>query len=126
MGFAVVADEVRNLAQRCAEAARDTAGLIEESIAMSQDGRGRFDQVQQAIRSITDSAEQAKMLVQRVSASSQEQQRGVEQVSRAIVRVEKVTQANAASAEASAEAGHELDAQSESLKNIVECLNALV
>ena len=126
MGFAVVADEVRNLAQRCAEAARNTAGLIEESIAMSQDGRGKFDQVKRAIRSITESAEQAKMLVDGVSTSSQEQQRGVEHVAKAILQVERVTQANAASAEENAAAGHELDAQSESLKNIVDRLTALV
>ena len=45
MGFAVVADEVRNLAQRSAQAARDTAGLIEESIERSQEGSGKVDQV---------------------------------------------------------------------------------
>ena len=45
MGFAVVADEVRNLAQRSAQAAKDTAGLIEESIARSQEGAGKVEQV---------------------------------------------------------------------------------
>ena len=45
LGFAVVADEVRNLAQRCAQAARDTAGLIEDSIATSRDGNARLDQM---------------------------------------------------------------------------------
>src|SRR4029079_11762505 len=45
LGFAVVADEVRNLAQRCAQAARDTAGLIEESIATSRDGNERLDRM---------------------------------------------------------------------------------
>ncbi len=48
MGFAVVADEVRNLAQRCAQAAKDTAGLIEESITKSNDGKGKLDLVAQA------------------------------------------------------------------------------
>ncbi len=50
MGFAVVADEVRNLAQRCAQAAKDTASLIEESIAKSNDGKTKVDQVATAIR----------------------------------------------------------------------------
>jgi methyl-accepting chemotaxis protein/methyl-accepting chemotaxis protein-1 (serine sensor receptor) len=126
MGFAVVADEVRNLAQRCAVAARDTAGLIEESVAMSQAGRSKFDQVQRAIRYTTENAEEAKRLVESVSTASQEQRRGVDQVARAIAQVERVTQANAASAEESATAGLELDAQSESLRNIVERLVALV
>ena len=45
LGFAVVADEVRNLAQRCAQAARDTARLIEDSIATSRDGNSRLDQM---------------------------------------------------------------------------------
>src|SRR6202050_4338942 len=49
MGFAVVADEVRNLAQRCAQAARDTSGLIEESIAKSRDGKVRLDEVAAAM-----------------------------------------------------------------------------
>src|SRR6202011_3561146 len=53
MGFAVVADEVRNLAQRCAQAAKDTAVLIEESITKSNDGKTKVDQVAMAIRAIT-------------------------------------------------------------------------
>src|SRR6059058_3546568 len=54
LGFAVVADEVRNLAQRCAQAARDTASLIEESIVTSRDGNARLDQMAGAVRAMTD------------------------------------------------------------------------
>jgi methyl-accepting chemotaxis protein len=126
LGFAVVAEEVRNLAQRCAQAARDTAALIEESIAMSQDGKGKFDQVTQAIRGIAESAAESRSLVDGVNTSSQEQTRGVEQVTRAITQAEKVTQSNAASAEENAAAGGELNAQSQALKGIVERLVALV
>ena len=53
MGFAVVADEVRNLAQRCAQAAKDTAALIEESVVKSNNGRVKVDEVAAAIRAIT-------------------------------------------------------------------------
>src|SRR5439155_10694337 len=53
LGFAVVADEVRNLAQRCAQAARDTASLIEESVVRSNDGKVKLDQVAEGIRAIT-------------------------------------------------------------------------
>src|SRR4029077_12632547 len=67
MGFAVVADEVRNLAQRCAQAAKDTAALIEESIAKSNDGKAKVDQVADAIRSITESAGKVKTLVDEVN-----------------------------------------------------------
>src|SRR6516165_355822 len=82
MGFAVVADEVRNLAQRCAQAAKDTAGLIEESIATSRDGNSRLDQMATSVRGMTESATQVKSLVDEVNLGSQEQARGMEQISR--------------------------------------------
>jgi methyl-accepting chemotaxis protein/methyl-accepting chemotaxis protein-1 (serine sensor receptor) len=63
MGFAVVADEVRNLAQRSAQAARDTAVLIEESISKSNDGKVKVDQVAKAVHSITEQSTQVKTLV---------------------------------------------------------------
>ena len=84
LGFAVVADEVRNLAQRCAQAARDTAGLIEESIVTSRDGNARLDQMAGTVRAMTESAAQVKSLVDEVNMGSQEQARGMEQISRAV------------------------------------------
>ena len=126
MGFAVVADEVRNLSQRCARAASDTTGLIEESIAKSNDGKAKLSQVAEAVRSITDSAERVKTLVDEVSLGSQEQARGIEQVSKAITHMEKVIQTTAATAQQSASASEELSAQSETLHGIVNRLNNLV
>ena len=126
LGFAVVADEVRNLAQRCTQAARDTAGLIEESIAMSREGKAKFEHVTSAIQAITEIAAEVKLLVDGVSRSSQEQTQGVEQVTRAIAQVEKVTQSNAASAEENAAAGADLNVQSETLKKVVTKLVELV
>ena len=70
MGFAVVADEVRNLAQRCAQAAKDTAALIEESIVKSNDGKTKVDQVAVAIRAITEESAKVKTLVDEVSLGS--------------------------------------------------------
>ncbi|HEX9117463.1 MAG TPA: methyl-accepting chemotaxis protein, partial [Anaerolineae bacterium] len=122
MGFAVVADEVRNLAQRCAQAARDTAALIEESIAKSNDGQTKVDQVAAAIRAITEESGEVKMLVDEVNLGSQEQTRGIEQIRKAIVQMEQVTQKTAASAEESASAAEQLNAQSEAVKDIVERL----
>jgi methyl-accepting chemotaxis protein/methyl-accepting chemotaxis protein-1 (serine sensor receptor) len=126
MGFAVVADEVRNLAQRCAQAARDTAVLIEESINKSNDGKTKVDQVAKAIHTITEQSTQVKTLVDEVHLGSQEQSRGIEQIGRAIVQMEQVTQKAAASAEESASAAEELTAQSTALKDIVGRLNSMV
>ena len=126
MGFAVVADEVRNLAQRCAQAARDTASLIEESIAKSNDGKIKVDEVATLIRQITADSQQVKTLVDEVSLGSEEQARGIEQISKSIVRMEQVTQATAASAEESAASAEELTAQSEALRSIVVRLMAMV
>jgi len=126
MGFAVVADEVRNLAQRCAQAAKDTAGLIEESIAKSNDGKSKLDLVATAVRSITASADKVKLLVEEVKLGSEEQSRGIEQVAKAITQMEKVSQTTAANAEESASASEELSAQSDTLRAIVVRLNGMV
>jgi methyl-accepting chemotaxis protein/methyl-accepting chemotaxis protein-1 (serine sensor receptor) len=126
MGFAVVADEVRNLAQRCAQAARDTAILIEESIHKSNDGKKKVDQVAASIRAITEEVGRAKTLVDEVNLGSQEQARGMEQIGKAIHQMEQVTQKTAANAEESASAAEELNAQSQTMRHIVGQLTMLV
>jgi len=77
MGFAVVADEVRNLAQRCAQAAKDTAGLIEESISKSNEGKLKTDLVASEIHSIIEQSSKVKTLVDNVNAGSVEQARAL-------------------------------------------------
>jgi len=126
LGFAVVADEVRNLAQRCAQAAKDTATLIEESIAKSSGGKEKVDQVAGAIRTITGESAKVKTLVDEVNLGSQEQARGIEEIGTAIAQMEQVTQQVAAGAEESAAASEELHAQSETLRGVVESLAAMV
>ncbi len=126
MGFAVVADEVRNLAQRCAQAARDTAELIEESITRSNDGSNRLADVSHAIGDITGQSAKVKMLVDEIHMGSKEQSRGIEQVAGAVSQMQQVTQSTAANAEESAAAGKELAAQAENLHRLVGELNALV
>jgi methyl-accepting chemotaxis protein/methyl-accepting chemotaxis protein-1 (serine sensor receptor) len=126
MGFAVVADEVRNLAQRCTEAARDTARLIEESIVLSQEGKARFNEVTQAIDNITRSAAEARSFVDGVTVTCHEQTRGIEHIVNAILQVDKVTQSTAASAEQNAAAGEALSSQSAALKEMAGRLIALV
>jgi methyl-accepting chemotaxis protein/methyl-accepting chemotaxis protein-1 (serine sensor receptor) len=119
MGFAVVADEVRNLAHRSAQAAKDTAGLIEESIGKSNEGSRKLDLVAKSIQQITGSSMQVKTLVDEIDVGSQEQSRGIEQISVAVSQMEKVTQRNAANAEESAAASEELAAQARSLHESV-------
>jgi methyl-accepting chemotaxis protein len=126
MGFAVVADEVRTLAQRSAQAAKDTAVLIEESIAKANDGNQKVSLVTSAIAAITDSSVKAKGLVDEVSVASRQQSQGIEQVSQAIAQMEKVTQTNAASAEESAAVSQELSAQAEEASSVVRKLMDLV
>jgi methyl-accepting chemotaxis protein len=126
LGFAVVADEVRNLAQRSAQAARDTANLIEESIETSRDGNSRLDQMAGAVRALTERSVHVKTLVDEVTHGSQEQARGMEQISGTILQMEKVTQKTASSAQDGASAGTELTGYARSLRGLVEEMREMV
>jgi methyl-accepting chemotaxis protein len=119
LGFAVVANEVRHLAQRCAQAANDTECLIEESIETSQAGNLRLDQMAGAVRAMTENSVQVKVLVDQVNRGNQEQARGMEQISRAVLQMENVTQSAAAGAQQSASAGTELSAHAGVLRTLV-------
>jgi methyl-accepting chemotaxis protein len=126
MGFAVVANEVRNLALRCAQAAKDTAGLIEESIGKSREGQRKVDQVVAAIHTISQETANVRKLVDEVHHGSQEQARGIDEIGKAIGQMEQVTQRTAAGAEQGASAAEELNAQAETLRDVVTRLTALV
>ena len=125
LGFAVVADEVRSLAQRCAQAAKDTTNLIDESVENARTGSTRLDEVAEVISSVTKSAVKVKTLAEEVSLGSVEQARGTDQISRALVQLEQSTQQAAASAEESASASQELLVQASSMQKIVISLEAL-
>ena len=125
-GFAVVADEVRNLAQRSAQAAKDTASLIEESIARSGEAKAHVDQVVAAIHAIIDESSRVKTLAEEVSTGSQEQTEGMRQIGATLTQLEKVTLGTAASAEEGAAAAQELNAQSVALRTVVQRLTAMV
>jgi methyl-accepting chemotaxis protein len=126
LGFAVVADEVRNLAMRCAEAARSTTDLIEESVSKTKEGKTRLDQMEESIRYLTATATEAGTLMDEIRAGSEEQARGITEVSSALTQMEKVTEANAAAAEQGAAAGEELASQSRTIAVTVQHLAALV
>jgi methyl-accepting chemotaxis protein/methyl-accepting chemotaxis protein-1 (serine sensor receptor) len=117
---------VRALAQRSAQAAKDTAALIEESIAKSNEGHQRVHTVTDAIESIAGSTGTLKGLIDEVSEASRQQSHGIDQVSQATAQMEKVTQATAATAEESAAASEELNAQAEMSMQVVARLAAMV
>jgi methyl-accepting chemotaxis protein/methyl-accepting chemotaxis protein-1 (serine sensor receptor) len=124
LGFAVVADEVRNLAQRCAAAAKDTESLIEGSITLSQDGKGKLDAVAGGIGNAIANASSIKELVESVTRGSQEQAMGVEQISQAIAQLEAVTRSSAANAEQNASAATQLTSEAKRVRETVALLGA--
>jgi methyl-accepting chemotaxis protein len=125
-GFAVVADEVRNLAQRSAQAARDTTALIEGTVARVHNGSGIAARLDASFREIQDGATKVGELIGEINTATNEQAQGVDQVNTAVAQMDKVTQRNAASAEESASSSEELSAQADSLKGLVEDLVAIV
>jgi methyl-accepting chemotaxis protein len=126
MGFAVVADEVRNLAQRSAQAARDTSDLIEESIVRSNEGKTKLDEVAAWVTRVVDNASKINVLTNEVHIGSQEQARGIEQIAKAVTQMQDLTQSTAASAEESASAGEVMREQAEALNKAVALLRDLV
>jgi methyl-accepting chemotaxis protein len=125
-GFAVVADEVRSLALRSAQAAKDTATLIEDSLQKSNVGGAKLEQVVQVFRGIGESAAKVKVLVDQVKVGSEEQRRGLDQVLAAIHQMDQMTQASAANSEESAATSEELAAQAESMNQIALQLRAVM
>jgi len=126
MGFAVVADEVRNLAQRSAQAAKETATKIEGALSRTGQGVAISKQVAQALNEIVAQIRQVDELVTEVASASREQTQGITQINMAVGQVDKVTQSNAASAEESAAAAEELSAQVVVMKESVQELRRLV
>ncbi len=125
-GFAVVADEVRALAMRAAEAAKNTAFLIEETINKVKNGMGVTERAIETFKNVETSTLKVSELLEEIAVASKEQREGIEQVNRAISEMDKAIQSNAANAEETASAAEELNAQAEQLKNYVRELLKLV
>jgi methyl-accepting chemotaxis protein len=125
-GFAVVADEVRNLAMRAADAARNTAGLIEDTVKKIGDGSEIVTKTNDAFDQVSSSTKKVADLVGEISAASNEQSQGIGQVNQAVNEMDKVVQQNAANAEESASAAEEMNAQAEQMKGMVNDLVLLV
>ncbi len=109
-GFAVVADEVRNLAMRAADAAKNTADLIEGTVKKIKEGSEVVAQTNSEFSKVVTSSARIGELVGEIAAASQEQAQGIEQISKGISEMDKVVQRNAASAEESASASEEMNA----------------
>lgn len=125
-GFAVVADEVRSLAMRAADAAKNTAALIESTVVKVKNGVALGIDTKNNFSNVLDSIKKVSELVNEIAAASGEQSQGVEQISRAVAEMEKIVQQNAANAEESASASEEMNAQAEQMKYVVKDLMALV
>ena len=125
-GFAVVADEVRNLAMRAAEAARNTAGLIEGTVKRVRDGSELVGETEKEFREVALNVERVGELIVEISVASLEQAQGIEQINKAVMEMDRVVQHNASNAEESASASEELSAQAERMKDIVVELVSMV
>ncbi len=125
-GFAVVAEEVRNLARRSAEAAKSTASLIEDSQRNAVQGVSVSNEVGDILSRIVAKVQKLAQLIADVSAASDEQARGIDQIGSAMGQMDQVTQSNAASAEESASASEEMFAQSKELADMVRVLVGIV
>jgi methyl-accepting chemotaxis protein len=125
-GFAVVADEVRNLALRAAEAAKNTAELIEGTVKKVADGSDLVSKTSGAFKQVSESSQKVGELVGEIAAASNEQAQGIDQVNTAVADMDKVTQQNAANAEESASAAEEMNAQAQQMKVSVAELMKLV
>ncbi len=126
MGFAVVAEEVRALAQRSATAAKETAAKIEDSVAKSQQGAHLSAEVAKSFESIQQQIRHLDQLVGEIATASHEQNQGIGQVTKALSQMDQITQANAGSAEETAAASQELNAQAAVLSEAVVNLATLI
>ena len=125
-GFAVVADEVRNLAMRAADAAKNTAVLIEDTVKRIQDGTVLVTETNGAFSEVSKTSSAIGNIVGEIASASNEQADGIEQINRAVVEMNTVVQQNAASAEESASASQEMTGQAKQLRAVVADLIGIV
>lgn len=118
-GFAVVASEVRSLAQKSAEAAKDIAGLINDSVQRTRAGSEMVSAAGVAMTGIVTQVQNVTNMINEISAATSEQTTGLTQISEAVVQLSDVTQQNAALVEESAAAADSLNDQARYLVGMV-------
>ncbi|MDF2888403.1 MAG: tap 5 [Lacrimispora sp.] len=115
-GFAVVADEVRNLAAKSADAAKQTADLIQKSVTMVSHGERLADDTLKLLFTVKEKAQMVEQAIKEIESASTEQAGAIEQINQGLSQVSAVVQTNAATAEESSAASEELAAQAEILQ----------
>lgn len=125
-GFAVVADEVRNLAMRAADAARNTATLIEGTVKKIKSGSQLVTKTSEDFLQVTESTSKVAALVTEIATASDEQSHGISQINKAVTEMDKVVQLTAANAVENASSSEEMTGQAEQMKTLVNDLVALV
>ncbi|MFY2852724.1 methyl-accepting chemotaxis protein [Achromobacter xylosoxidans] len=118
-GFAVVAGEVRSLAQRSAQAAKEIKGLIEDSVSKVGAGSQQVERAGATMQEIVASVKRVTDIMGEISAASEEQSSGIDQVNRAVSQMDEVTQQNAALVEEAAAAAGSLQEQAQRLAEAV-------
>ncbi len=121
-GFAVVADEVRNLAMRAADAAKNTASLIENTIKAVQNGNELTMSTREAFKENIDISGKVAELVDEIAAASNEQAHGIEQINMAVDKMDDMVQQAASNAEESASSSEEMSAEANQMKGYVKDL----
>ena len=125
-GFAVVADEVRNLARRAADAAKSTTDIIEGTMTRVSTGGKLVVEVSDRFNMVETDTKNLAILMADISNASDEQAKGIEQISTATSDLDKAIQSNAANSEETAASAEELNAQALSLQDFVGQLVTLV
>lgn len=125
-GFAIVADEVRNLAVRTAEAAKNTAGLLETTVDKVKGGAVLIDKTSQEFYDMAVNVSKIGELISEISAASNEQAQGIAQISQAVSEMNEVVQKNVSTSNETAAASEQMTAQAEALRAYKGDLEILV
>jgi methyl-accepting chemotaxis protein len=115
----VVASEVRNLAQRSATAAKEIKGLIQDSVQKVGAGSELVNRSGKTLEEIVSSVKRVTDIIAEIAAASQEQTTGIDQVNKAVMQMDQVTQANAAQTEELSATARSLATQAEELQAVV-------
>ncbi len=125
-GFAVVADEVRGLAMRSAEAAKNTANLIEDTVDKISGGTEIVDEANQSFSQVANSISKVGELVREIAGASVDQSDGIRMINKAVGQIDKVVQQNAAGAEENAAVSEQMNNQVDLVNNMVNDLSIII
>lgn len=126
LGFSVVADEVKSLADRSAQAAKETAAIIEHSLAQVENGNKIAVQTNKAFEDIFEKVTKSSNLISTISSASKDQNVGMQEISKTMVQIDQVTQAVASASEESASSSEKLNMQTVSMKENILAIGRIV